>query len=209
LSVIFLNSFSSENKAGICFEAEEASWWGIRGRQVELEKFDAGLPLKLEHLDGTWLLQYTTAPDVISLLQASQLPFLQVFHSHPHTFLSVCLSLSRYISLTSFSFSETKFKRNFSSCNWLRYRTDQASGCCTLQTDWGSDLEELGNSWSRFWVFTIAEELFNNLKRSCEKVFGHSSQVLLNLGARMFLELTHVQRVPWQTDNMGWASKAW
>ncbi|CAK9238734.1 unnamed protein product [Sphagnum troendelagicum] len=45
---------------------------------VELEKFDAGLPLKLEHLDGTWLLQYTTAPDVISLLQASQLPFLQV-----------------------------------------------------------------------------------------------------------------------------------
>jgi hypothetical protein len=24
-SVIFLNSFSSENKAGICFEAEEAS----------------------------------------------------------------------------------------------------------------------------------------------------------------------------------------
>jgi hypothetical protein len=78
-----------------------------------------------------------------------------------------------------------------------------------LQTDWGSDLEELGNSWSRFWVFTIAEELFNNLKRSSETVFGHSFQVMVNLGARMFLEFTHVQRVPWQTDNMGWASKAW
>ncbi|CAM6033431.1 unnamed protein product [Sphagnum compactum] len=50
----------------------------IEEAMVELEKFDAGLPLNLEHLDGTWLLQYTTAPDVISLLQASQLPFLQV-----------------------------------------------------------------------------------------------------------------------------------
>ncbi len=78
----------------------------------------------------------------------------------------------------------------------MRYRTDQASGCCTLQTDWGSDLEDLGNSSSKFWVFTIAEELFNNLKRSSEKVFGHSFQVLVNVGARMFLELTHVQRVP-------------
>lgn len=128
---------------------------------------------------------------------------------HLSVCLSVCLSLSEQSSLTSFSFSETKFKRNFSSCNWLRYCTDKASGCCTLQTDWGSDLEELGNSWSRFWVFTIAEELFNNLKRSSEKVFCHSFQVLVNLGARMFLELTHVQRVPWQTDNMGWASKVW
>uniref|UniRef100_A0A7I4A8R5 Plastid lipid-associated protein/fibrillin conserved domain-containing protein n=1 Tax=Physcomitrium patens TaxID=3218 RepID=A0A7I4A8R5_PHYPA len=43
------------------------------------ETFNAGSPLLLDQLHGTWLLQYTTAPDVISILQAAeQLPLLQV-----------------------------------------------------------------------------------------------------------------------------------
>lgn len=43
-----------------------------------VEKFNAGTAVELDRLHGTWLLQYTTAPDVISLLQAAELPFLQV-----------------------------------------------------------------------------------------------------------------------------------
>jgi hypothetical protein len=45
---------------------------------VGVEKFNAGTAVELDRLHGTWLLQYTTAPDVISLLQAAELPFLQV-----------------------------------------------------------------------------------------------------------------------------------
>ena len=48
-----------------------------------VERFNAGTPLVLDELHGTWLLQYTTAPDVISLLKAAELPFLQVKHSFP------------------------------------------------------------------------------------------------------------------------------
>lgn len=44
---------------------------------MDVEKFNAGAPLLLDQLHGTWLLQYTTAPDVVSLLQAAN-PFLQV-----------------------------------------------------------------------------------------------------------------------------------
>lgn len=50
----------------------------VEEKLVAVEKFDAGTPLELDELDGTWLLQYTTAPDVVQILQASETPFLQV-----------------------------------------------------------------------------------------------------------------------------------
>lgn len=50
----------------------------IEESMVAVEAFDAGAPLDLNKLDGTWLLQYTTASDVLSILQAAQLPFLKV-----------------------------------------------------------------------------------------------------------------------------------
>lgn len=38
-----------------------------------------GAPIDLMTLDGTWRLQYTTAPDVLVLLEAAErIPFLQV-----------------------------------------------------------------------------------------------------------------------------------
>ena len=39
-----------------------------------------GLPIDLVKLDGTWCLQYTSAPDVLILFEAAaRLPFIQVF----------------------------------------------------------------------------------------------------------------------------------
>lgn len=41
-----------------------------------------GLPIDLMKLDGTWRLQYTSAPDVLILLEAAaRLPFFQVLIS--------------------------------------------------------------------------------------------------------------------------------
>ncbi|KAK9684821.1 hypothetical protein RND81_10G235200 [Saponaria officinalis] len=46
---------------------------------VSVEKYDAGEPVDLEKLDGTWRLQYTSAPDVVVLFEAaSRLPIFQV-----------------------------------------------------------------------------------------------------------------------------------
>ncbi|XP_022874913.1 probable plastid-lipid-associated protein 10, chloroplastic isoform X2 [Olea europaea var. sylvestris] len=46
---------------------------------VRVESFDAGEPVELDILDGTWRLQYTSAPDVLILFQSAEtLPFLQV-----------------------------------------------------------------------------------------------------------------------------------
>uniref|UniRef100_A0A803L861 Plastid lipid-associated protein/fibrillin conserved domain-containing protein n=1 Tax=Chenopodium quinoa TaxID=63459 RepID=A0A803L861_CHEQI len=46
---------------------------------VTVEKYDAGEPIDLAKLDGTWRLQYTSAPDVVVLFEAaSRLPILQV-----------------------------------------------------------------------------------------------------------------------------------
>ncbi|CAM6129403.1 unnamed protein product [Calypogeia fissa] len=50
----------------------------VEEKLVAVEKFDAGTSLELDRLDGTWLLQYTTAPDVIQILRASETPFLQI-----------------------------------------------------------------------------------------------------------------------------------
>ncbi|XP_077245903.1 plastid-lipid associated protein PAP / fibrillin family protein [Tasmannia lanceolata] len=46
---------------------------------VYVEGFDAGCAIELEKLDGTWRLNYTSAPDVLLLFEAAnRLPFLQV-----------------------------------------------------------------------------------------------------------------------------------
>lgn len=46
---------------------------------VSIEKYDAGMPMELAKLDGTWRLQYTSASDVLILLQSSSsFPFFQV-----------------------------------------------------------------------------------------------------------------------------------
>ena len=44
-----------------------------------MERYNAGAPIDLEKLDGTWRLQYTSAPDVLVLLEsATRLSFFQV-----------------------------------------------------------------------------------------------------------------------------------
>ncbi|KAL2237859.1 probable plastid-lipid-associated protein 10, chloroplastic [Sesamum indicum] len=46
---------------------------------VSVESFDAGKPIDLGLLDGTWRLQYTSASDVLILLQsAATLPFFEI-----------------------------------------------------------------------------------------------------------------------------------
>lgn len=47
--------------------------------QVNVEGYNMGFPIDLVKLDGTWRLQYTSAPDVVGLLEAAaRLPFFQV-----------------------------------------------------------------------------------------------------------------------------------
>lgn len=61
-----------------------------------------GAPLDMAVLDGTWRLQYTSASDVVVLLEAAaRLPFFQVpplkfFHRIPFLFLGEGLVLSCY-----------------------------------------------------------------------------------------------------------------
>ncbi|OIW17052.1 hypothetical protein TanjilG_02420 [Lupinus angustifolius] len=46
---------------------------------VNVEGYNRGEPINLAKLDGTWRLQYTSAPDVLVLLEAAaRLPFFQV-----------------------------------------------------------------------------------------------------------------------------------
>ncbi|XVF72893.1 hypothetical protein PTKIN_Ptkin12aG0157200 [Pterospermum kingtungense] len=46
---------------------------------VGVEAYNMGAPIELVVLDGTWRLQYTSAPDVLILLEAAaRLPFFQV-----------------------------------------------------------------------------------------------------------------------------------
>ncbi|XP_062155970.1 probable plastid-lipid-associated protein 10, chloroplastic [Alnus glutinosa] len=46
---------------------------------VNVEGYNMGFPIDLVKLDGTWRLQYTSAPDVLVLLEAAaRLPFFQV-----------------------------------------------------------------------------------------------------------------------------------
>ncbi|PPD88656.1 hypothetical protein GOBAR_DD14398 [Gossypium barbadense] len=47
--------------------------------RVSVEGYNMGAPLDMAVLDGTWRLQYTSAPDVVVLLEAAaRLPFFQV-----------------------------------------------------------------------------------------------------------------------------------
>ncbi|XP_057857197.2 probable plastid-lipid-associated protein 10, chloroplastic isoform X2 [Cryptomeria japonica] len=50
----------------------------IEEAMVSVEQYDAGKPINLDQLDGTWLLQYTSASDVLVLFEAARSPFLQV-----------------------------------------------------------------------------------------------------------------------------------
>ncbi|KAK9269753.1 hypothetical protein L1049_001531 [Liquidambar formosana] len=53
--------------------------FSIEEALVSVEGYDAGAPIDLVKLDGTWRLQYTSAPDVLILLESSvRLPFFQV-----------------------------------------------------------------------------------------------------------------------------------
>lgn len=58
--------------------------------QVSAEGYNMDAPIDLDQLDGTWRLQYTSAPDVLVLLEASaRLPFLQVCYKPNSTRLSI------------------------------------------------------------------------------------------------------------------------
>ncbi|XP_024402920.1 probable plastid-lipid-associated protein 10, chloroplastic isoform X2 [Physcomitrium patens] len=51
----------------------------VEDAMMGVEKYNAGTPLVLDQLHGTWLLQYTTASEIVSLIQAAdQFPLLQV-----------------------------------------------------------------------------------------------------------------------------------
>ena len=100
--------------------------WSLWGRQVAVESLDAGQNLDLTKVDGTWMLQYTTASDVVSILQASKFPFLKVSHS----------PFARNIPLDSRAF------RYFLKCHWstpekqlqLLFEPRLKSFCCWLTT---------------------------------------------------------------------------
>ncbi|XP_051115523.1 probable plastid-lipid-associated protein 10, chloroplastic [Andrographis paniculata] len=67
----------TDTKRGLNATTDQRS--GIEEALVTVESFDAGKPIDLDLLDGTWRLQYTSAPDVLVLLQSgSTLPFLEV-----------------------------------------------------------------------------------------------------------------------------------
>ncbi|XP_074316205.1 putative plastid-lipid-associated protein 10, chloroplastic [Silene latifolia] len=66
-----------ETERGLKTTADQRS--SIEEALVSVEKYDAGEPVNLDKLDGTWRLQYTSAPDVVVLFEsASRLPIFQV-----------------------------------------------------------------------------------------------------------------------------------
>ncbi|XP_052190535.1 probable plastid-lipid-associated protein 10, chloroplastic isoform X2 [Diospyros lotus] len=66
-----------DTQRGLVTTADQRS--SIEEALVSVENCDAGVPIDLGKLDGTWRLQYTSAPDVLVLLESSaRLPFLQV-----------------------------------------------------------------------------------------------------------------------------------
>ncbi|KAL8539961.1 hypothetical protein ACS0TY_001529 [Phlomoides rotata] len=67
----------TDTKRGLTATPEQRS--SVEETLVSVESFDAGKPVELRLLDGTWRLQYTSAPDVLILLQsAATLPFFEV-----------------------------------------------------------------------------------------------------------------------------------
>ncbi|KAF2315108.1 hypothetical protein GH714_038173 [Hevea brasiliensis] len=66
-----------DTQRGLVTTADQRSL--IEETLVSLEGYNMGAPIDLVKLDGTWRLQYTSAPDVLVLLESSaRLPFLQV-----------------------------------------------------------------------------------------------------------------------------------
>ncbi|KZV22448.1 hypothetical protein F511_19563 [Dorcoceras hygrometricum] len=67
----------ADTKRGLIAESHQRS--SIEEALINVETLDAGKPIDLGILDGTWRLQYTSAPDVLILLQsAATLPFFEV-----------------------------------------------------------------------------------------------------------------------------------
>ncbi|XP_050289229.1 probable plastid-lipid-associated protein 10, chloroplastic isoform X2 [Quercus robur] len=65
-----------ETKRGLVATADQRS--SIEEALVSVEGYNMGLPIDLVKLDGTWRLQYTSAPDVLILFEAAaRLPFFQ------------------------------------------------------------------------------------------------------------------------------------
>lgn len=66
-----------DTQRGFVTTADQRS--SIEEALVLVEGYDAGLPVDLSKLDGTWRLDYTSASDVLVLFEAAaRLPFLQV-----------------------------------------------------------------------------------------------------------------------------------
>ncbi|KAK9122438.1 hypothetical protein Syun_020055 [Stephania yunnanensis] len=66
-----------DTQRGLVTTADQRS--EIEEALVCVEGYDAGLAVDLGELDGTWRLQYTSAPDVLVLFEsAARLPFFQV-----------------------------------------------------------------------------------------------------------------------------------
>ncbi|XP_019196847.1 PREDICTED: probable plastid-lipid-associated protein 10, chloroplastic [Ipomoea nil] len=66
-----------DTQRGLAATADQRS--SIEEALVSVETFDAGQGLDLGRLDGTWRLQYTSAPDVLVLFEsAARLPVFQV-----------------------------------------------------------------------------------------------------------------------------------
>ncbi|XP_054785036.1 probable plastid-lipid-associated protein 10, chloroplastic isoform X2 [Prosopis cineraria] len=68
---------SQETQRGLSTTADQRS--SIEESLVNVEGYNMGEPVDLVKLNGTWRLQYTSAPDVLILLEAAaRLPFFQV-----------------------------------------------------------------------------------------------------------------------------------
>ncbi|XP_073111865.1 probable plastid-lipid-associated protein 10, chloroplastic [Elaeis guineensis] len=66
-----------DTQRGLVTTADQRS--SIEEALVRVEGYDAGSPVDLSKLDGTWRLNYTSASDVLVLFEAAaRLPFLQV-----------------------------------------------------------------------------------------------------------------------------------
>ncbi|XP_057967585.1 probable plastid-lipid-associated protein 10, chloroplastic [Malania oleifera] len=66
-----------DTQRGLVTTADQRS--SIEEALVIVEGYEAGAPIDLAQLEGTWRLQYTSAPDVLVLLDsAARLPFFQV-----------------------------------------------------------------------------------------------------------------------------------
>ncbi|XP_057857199.1 probable plastid-lipid-associated protein 10, chloroplastic isoform X4 [Cryptomeria japonica] len=102
----------------------------IEEAMVSVEQYDAGKPINLDQLDGTWLLQYTSASDVLVLFEAARSPFLQVTVGN----LMISEQLQTLIApailpRTSLNLEILQFLRGFEAKFSLqRYTKEQADG---------------------------------------------------------------------------------